>query len=189
MGGSGSVPKHSMLCRSRYQPYLTFEGLWLHFSGGHSRHGGDSHLNMHLKLLSPFWHLKNTVVHSWRPPMMTMKERLGHFMWVHGAHQTWVSCNGMHVRCIGKTKLNTSAIIFSACKIGSTVVGSWGNKTVVAPRRFTAKPMLKWNIVRCYSDLKPNVPTRNCIRSLRSQDLCKWYHTNCGLVMHSSKSH
>ena len=31
--------------------------------------------------------------------------------------------------------------------------------------------MLKRNIVRCYSDLKLNVPLRNCIRSLRSQDL------------------
>lgn len=28
----------------------------------------------------------------------------------------------MHIRCIRKTKLNTSAIIFSACKIGSTVI-------------------------------------------------------------------
>ena len=33
--------------------------------------------------------------------------------------------------------------------------------------------LLKRNIVRCYSDLKPNVPLRNCIGSLRSQDLCK----------------
>ena len=33
--------------------------------------------------------------------------------------------------------------------------------------------MLKQNIVRYYSELKPNIPTRNCIRSLRSQDLCK----------------
>ena len=33
--------------------------------------------------------------------------------------------------------------------------------------------MLKWNIVRCYSDLKLNISTRNCIGSLRSQDLCK----------------
>ena len=33
--------------------------------------------------------------------------------------------------------------------------------------------LLKWNMVRYYSDLKPNVLTRNCIRSLRSQDLCK----------------
>ena len=33
--------------------------------------------------------------------------------------------------------------------------------------------LLKRNIERCYSDLKPNVPTRNCIGSLRSQDLCK----------------
>ena len=33
--------------------------------------------------------------------------------------------------------------------------------------------LLKWNIVRCYSNLKPNIPTRNCIRSLCSQDLCK----------------
>ena len=32
--------------------------------------------------------------------------------------------------------------------------------------------VLKRNIVRCYSDLKLNVPTRNCIGSLRSQDLC-----------------
>ena len=29
-------------------------------------------------------------------------------------------------------------------------------------------PVLKWNIVRCYSDLKLNILTRNCIRSLRS---------------------
>ena len=49
--------------------------------------------------------------------------------------------------------------------------------------------LLKRNILRCYADLKPNVPTRNCIRSLRSQDLCKWYHTNCRLVMRSSKSY
>ena len=33
--------------------------------------------------------------------------------------------------------------------------------------------VLKRNIGRCYSDLKPNVPLRNCIGSLRSQDLCK----------------
>ena len=33
--------------------------------------------------------------------------------------------------------------------------------------------LLKRNIGRCYSDLKPNVPLRNCIGSLRSQDLCK----------------
>ena len=33
--------------------------------------------------------------------------------------------------------------------------------------------VLKWNIVRCYSDLKPNIPTRNCIGSLHSQNLCK----------------
>ena len=33
--------------------------------------------------------------------------------------------------------------------------------------------MLKRNIGRCYSDLKPNVLLRNCIGSLRSQDLCK----------------
>ena len=46
--------------------------------------------------------------------------------------------------------------------------------------------LLKRNIGRCYSDLKPKVPLRNCIGSLRSQDLCKWYHTNCGLVMRSS---
>ena len=51
------------------------------------------------------------------------------------------------------------------------------------------KLLLKQNIVRCYSDLKPNVPTRNCIGSLCSQDLWKLYHTNCGLVMHSSKSY
>ena len=49
--------------------------------------------------------------------------------------------------------------------------------------------VLKRNIGRCYSDLKLNVPTRNCIGSLRSQDLCKWYHTNCGLVMRSSQSY
>ena len=35
------------------------------------------------------------------------------------------------------------------------------------------KAVLKRNIGRCYSDWKPNVPLRNCIRSLRSQDLCK----------------
>ena len=33
--------------------------------------------------------------------------------------------------------------------------------------------LLKRNIMRCYSELKVNIPTRNCIRSLRSQDLCK----------------
>ena len=33
--------------------------------------------------------------------------------------------------------------------------------------------LLKRNIVRYYSDLKPNIPLRNCIGSLRSQDLCK----------------
>ena len=49
--------------------------------------------------------------------------------------------------------------------------------------------VLKRNIVRCYSNLKPNVPLRNCIGSLCSQDLCKWYHTNCGLVMRSSQSY
>ena len=46
--------------------------------------------------------------------------------------------------------------------------------------------VLKRNIMRCYSDLKPNVLLRNCIGSLCSQDLCKWYHTNCGLVMRST---
>ena len=49
--------------------------------------------------------------------------------------------------------------------------------------------LLKQNIGRCYSDLKLNIPTRNCIGSLHSQDLCQWYHTNCGLVMGSSKSY
>ena len=49
--------------------------------------------------------------------------------------------------------------------------------------------VLKRNIGRYYSDLKPNVPLRNCIGSLHSQDLWKWYHTNCGLVMCSSKSY
>ena len=33
--------------------------------------------------------------------------------------------------------------------------------------------LLKWNIGRCYSDLKLNVPLRNYAGSLRSQDLCK----------------
>ena len=33
--------------------------------------------------------------------------------------------------------------------------------------------LLKRNIGRCYSELKPNVPLRNCIGSLHSQDLCK----------------
>ena len=33
--------------------------------------------------------------------------------------------------------------------------------------------VLKQNIVRCYSNLKLNTPTRNCIGSLHSQDLCK----------------
>ena len=42
----------------------------------------------------------------------------------------------------------------------------------VALRYYTTF-LLKWNIVRCYSDLKPNIPTRNCIGSLCSQDLCK----------------
>ena len=47
-----------------------------------------------------------------------------------------------------------------------------------------------WNrISEIYSDLKPNVLTRNCIGSLCSQDLCKWYHTNCALVIHSSQSY
>ena len=46
--------------------------------------------------------------------------------------------------------------------------------------------VLKQNIGRYYSNLKPNIPTRDCIGSLRSQDLCKWYHTNCGLVMRST---
>ena len=49
--------------------------------------------------------------------------------------------------------------------------------------------VLERNIVRCYSNLKLNILTRNCIGSLRSQDLCKWYHTNCRLVMRSSKSY
>ena len=34
--------------------------------------------------------------------------------------------------------------------------------------------------------LEMNILTRNCIGSLRSKDLCKWYHTNCGLIMHSN---
>ena len=33
--------------------------------------------------------------------------------------------------------------------------------------------LLKWNIVRCYSNLKLNILTRHCIGSLCSQDLCK----------------
>ena len=32
--------------------------------------------------------------------------------------------------------------------------------------------VLKQNIVRCYSNSKPNIPTRNCMGSLHSQDLC-----------------
>ena len=49
--------------------------------------------------------------------------------------------------------------------------------------------VLKCNIVRCFYNLKLNILTRNCIRSLCSQDLCNWYHTNCRLVMCSSKSY
>ena len=41
------------------------------------------------------------------------------------------------------------------------------------PKPEPTKRLLKRNIVRCYSELKPNVPTRNCIGSLCSQDLCK----------------
>ena len=37
----------------------------------------------------------------------------------------------------------------------------------------SASTLLKQNTVRCYSDLKLNILTRNCIRSLCSQDLCK----------------
>ena len=40
-------------------------------------------------------------------------------------------------------------------------------------KRLRRELLLKRNIKRCYSDLKPNVPLRNCIGSLRSQDLCK----------------
>ena len=36
---------------------------------------------------------------------------------------------------------------------------------------FNILKLLKWNIMRCYSDLKLNIPTRNCIGSLCSQDL------------------
>ena len=66
---------------------------------------------------------------------------------------------------------------------------SWKHCSISSKKAFLALCLLKRNIVRCYSNLKPNIPTRNCIGSLRSQDLCKWYHTNCRLVMRSGKSY
>ena len=69
----------------------------------------------------------------------------------------------------------------------------WSNETINQSIRYHVShnqlgwvwALVKWNIMRCYSDLKPNILTRNCIGSLCSKDLCKWYHTNCRLVMHS----
>ena len=95
------------------------------------------------------------------------------------------SCSGNLVQGIGgrgESELDTAYILaWNNLYIIYVCCSALGTQGDVASR------LLKQNIVRFYSELKLNVPTRNCIGSLRSQDLCKWYHNNCGLVMHSSK--
>ena len=49
------------------------------------------------------------------------------------------------------------------CNLSNDNLWNRGSKVLV----------LKQNIVRCYSNLKLNIPTRNCIRSLCSQVLHK----------------
>ena len=76
---------------------------------------------------------------------------------------TWILCCTFiylpltHVVWIGKLE-----ITFVLCRGHKDVIVGW----------FTI-PLLKQNIMRCYSNLKLNIPTRNCIGSLHSQDLYK----------------
>ena len=108
----------------------------------------------------------------WSPQGIVEPWGGSHFPWL--SHWAPVSSNAWLIQKFNHLSSNQFYIPFP-CERGGQNKGQWN--------------VLKQNIVRCYSDLKPNVPTRNCIGSLRSKDLCKWYHTNCGLVMCSSQSY
>ena len=71
---------------------------------------------------------------------------------------------------------HTVSIVFSNCKQCNVCITGW--LWFVSHMMHSTLQGIETELGRIYSYMKPNILTKNCIRSLHSSDLCKWYHAD-----------